>query len=71
MPKKKVAKDPQDELDATCKLLCDEAANHMKVRNYTKALSVYQKVGNVLLFDSIGVLCLCFVSLNKLLNGFV
>lgn len=44
MPRKKVVKDPQDEIDATCKLLCDEAANHMKVRNYTKALTVYQKV---------------------------
>lgn len=37
-------KDPQEEIDAACKLLCDEAANHMKVRNYTKALNVYQKV---------------------------
>lgn len=44
MARKKVMKDPQDEIDAACKLLCDEAANHMKVRNYTKALSAYQKV---------------------------
>lgn len=47
MARKKVAKDPQDEIDAACKLLCDEAANHMKVRNYTKALSAYQKVSNL------------------------
>lgn len=46
MARKKIARDPQDEIDATCKLLCDEAANHMKVRNYTKALSVYRKVKN-------------------------
>lgn len=44
MPKKRVVRDPQDEVDAQCKLLCDEAGNHMKVRNYTRALSVYQKV---------------------------
>lgn len=44
MPRKKPIKDPQAELDATCKLLCDEARNHMKVRNFLKALSVYNKV---------------------------
>lgn len=44
MGRKKVAKDPQDDIDATCKLLCDEARNHMKVRNYIKALNVYMKV---------------------------
>lgn len=44
MARKKVVKDPQDEIDAACKLLCDEAANHMKVRNYNKALNAYQKV---------------------------
>lgn len=44
MPRKKAVKDPQDEIDATCKLLCDEARNHMKVRNYIKALAVYNKV---------------------------
>lgn len=48
MPKKRVVRDPQDEIDAQCKLLCDEAGNHMKVRNYTRALSVYEKVS---LFD--------------------
>lgn len=44
MPKKKPPKDTQDDVDAICKLLCDEARNHMKVRNYTKALNVYNKV---------------------------
>lgn len=47
MPRKKAVKDPQEEIEATCKLLCDEAANHMKVRNYTKALNVYQKVKQI------------------------
>lgn len=44
MSRRKPAKDPQEEIEATCKLLCDEAANHMKNRNYTRALSVYEKV---------------------------
>lgn len=44
MGRKKVIKDPQEELEAECKLLIDEATNLMKVRNYTKALSIYQKV---------------------------
>lgn len=43
MTRKKVV-DPQEDLDATCKLLCDEASNHMKVRNYSRALNVYNKV---------------------------
>lgn len=46
MPKKKPAKDPRDDLEATCKLLCGEALNHMKVRNYSKAFLVYNKVCN-------------------------
>lgn len=44
MGRKKVMKDPQEELEAECKLLIDEATNLMKVRNYTKALTIYQKV---------------------------
>lgn len=44
MGRKKVLKDPQEELEAECKLLIDEATNLMKVHNYTKALSIYQKV---------------------------
>ncbi|XP_037032171.1 tetratricopeptide repeat protein 25-like [Bradysia coprophila] len=42
MTRKKVV-DPQDEIDTCCKLLCDEASNHMKVRNYHRALNVYNK----------------------------
>lgn len=44
MGRKKVIRDPIEEIEANCKLLCDEAANHMKARNYYRALSVYQKV---------------------------
>lgn len=44
MGRKKVIKDPQEELDAECKLLIDEATNLMKVHNYPKALSIYKKV---------------------------
>ncbi|XP_055320282.1 outer dynein arm-docking complex subunit 4 [Sitodiplosis mosellana] len=43
MGRKKVVKDPQEELEAECKLLIDEATNLMKVHNYTKAMSIYQK----------------------------
>lgn len=50
MGRKKPAKDPQDDIDATCKLLCDEARNHMKVRNYIKALNVYMKVSWKIVF---------------------
>lgn len=44
MGRKKVIKDPQEELEAECKLLFDEATNLMKVHNYTKAMTIYQKV---------------------------
>lgn len=44
MGRKKNVRDPQEELELTCKLLFDEAANLMKVRNYSKALVVYRKV---------------------------
>lgn len=44
MGRKKNTKDPQEEIEATCKLMLDEAANLMKIRNYNKALAVYLKV---------------------------
>lgn len=44
MGRRKIVKDPQEELEAICKLLSDEAANLMKIRNYTKALTAYEKV---------------------------
>lgn len=50
MTRKKVV-DPQDDIDASCKLLCDEALNHMKVRNYQRALNVYNKVNKSYFFD--------------------
>lgn len=49
MGRKKVLKDPQEELEAECKLLFDEATNLMKVHNYTKAMTIYQKVKLLLL----------------------
>lgn len=60
MPKKrKSAKNAIDELEANCKLLCDEARNHMKMHNYPKALSVYSKVGVLDLFpeNADGIKC--------------
>lgn len=44
MGRKKMARDPQEELEIESKLLIDEAANLMKLHNYPKAMSIYQKV---------------------------
>lgn len=44
MGRKKMIRDPQEELEIESKLLIDEAANLMKLHNYTKAMSIYQKV---------------------------
>lgn len=44
MGRKKMMRDPQEELEIESKLLIDEAANLMKLHNYTKAMSIYQKV---------------------------
>lgn len=44
MERKKIVKDPQEAFEAICKLLSDEAANLIKIRNYTKALAAYGKV---------------------------
>lgn len=44
MGRKKMTRDPQEELEIESKLLIDEAANLMKLHNYGKAMSIYQKV---------------------------
>lgn len=44
MGRKKIARDPQEELEIESKLLIDEATNLMKLHNYTKAMTIYQKV---------------------------
>ncbi len=65
MTRKKVV-DPQDDIDTCSKLLCDEASNHMKVRNYHRALNVYNKVNaffntsNLNLVSDVWCLCLSF-----------
>ncbi|XP_037916712.1 tetratricopeptide repeat protein 25 isoform X2 [Hermetia illucens] len=41
MPRAKPKIDPSDEMELNIKLLCDQAANHMKCRNYSKALGGY------------------------------
>lgn len=65
MTRKKVV-DPQDDIDTTCKLLCDEASNHMKVRNYNRALNVYNKVSALFDLNSIFVLVVVFALSFKL-----
>lgn len=37
-------KNPKDEIDSMRKILCDEASNHMKMRNYTMALTGFHQV---------------------------
>jgi len=45
MPRKKPKQiDPIEEMENTIKLLCDQSKNHMKVREYDKALAGYNQV---------------------------
>lgn len=44
MSRKRTKKNPKDELNAMRKILCDEASNQMKVRNFTKALIGFNQV---------------------------
>jgi hypothetical protein len=43
---RKTAQMEEEEAAAFNKLLCDEALNHMKLRNYLKALYLYNQVLN-------------------------
>lgn len=63
MGRKRQIKDPQEELEAECKQFFDEATNLMKVHNYTKALSIYKKVGKnfFLHAESLEYFILCFL----------
>lgn len=47
MSRKKGKKAPENDDDAVSRLLVDEASNHMKVRNYPKALITYNKVSKL------------------------
>lgn len=48
MGRKKMSRDPQEELEIVSKLLIDEATNLVKLHNYSKAMSIYQKVNHIL-----------------------
>lgn len=48
MSRKRAKKNPKDELNAMRKILCDEATNQMKVRNFAKALIGFNQVKCVL-----------------------
>ncbi|XP_067633437.1 outer dynein arm-docking complex subunit 4 isoform X2 [Eurosta solidaginis] len=43
MPRKKSKVDPFEEMETNIKLLCDQSHNHMKVREYGRALSGYNQ----------------------------
>lgn len=44
MSRQKRKKNPKDEIEAMRKILCDEATNQMKMRNYAKALLGFNQV---------------------------
>lgn len=44
MSRQKRKKNPKDEIEAMRKILCDEATNQMKMRNYAKALIGFNQV---------------------------
>lgn len=44
MSRKRSKKNPRDETEAMRKILCDEASNQMKVRNFSKALIGFNQV---------------------------
>lgn len=44
MPRKKQKVDTLEEIETNIKLLCDQSNNHMKVREYYKALTGYNQV---------------------------
>lgn len=44
MSRKRTKKNPKDEMDTMRKIMCDEATNQMKVRNFTKALIGFNQV---------------------------
>lgn len=49
MSRKRTKKNPKDELNAMRKILCDEASNQMKVRNFAKALIGFNQVNEATL----------------------
>jgi len=49
MPRKKQKVDTLEEIETNIKLLCDQSNNHMKVREYYKALTGYNQVN--IIFD--------------------
>lgn len=51
MPRKKQKVDTLEEIETTIKLLCDQSNNHMKVREYYKALKGYNKVSRNQIFS--------------------
>lgn len=56
MPRKKPKEDTIEEIEQNIKLLCDQSKNHMKSREYDKALIGYNQVKeNMYTFTSVVV----------------
>lgn len=47
MPRKKAKIDTFEEIETSIKLLCDQSKNHMKSREYEKALIGYNQVNKL------------------------
>lgn len=64
MPRKKQKVDTLEEIETNIKLLCDQSNNHMKVREYYKALTGYNQVNYIF------ILIYCILYVNKHLSFF-
>lgn len=51
MSRKRSKKNPKDEMEAMRKIMCDEATNQMKVRNFMKALIGFNQVQEIKYFN--------------------
>lgn len=64
MPRKKQKVDTLEEIETNIKLLCDQSNNHMKVREYYKALTGYNQVNYIF------ILIYCILYVNEHLSFF-
>lgn len=64
MPRKKQKVDTLEEIETNIKLLCDQSNNHMKVREYYKALTGYNQVNYIF------ILIYCILYVNDHLSFF-
>lgn len=66
MPRKKQKVDTLEEIETNIKLLCDQSNNHMKVREYYKALTGYNQVNYIFIL----IYCTRILYVNEHLSFF-